>query len=244
MKENLFLIFFIIIIFLLIIFIIYNNLNLKIYESFNNENENKNYDCNKFFEDNSFCNLNVDTGNCECNYQKDESRYIFNSPESCCKRVCAKRTPSECVNNTQGTKMDYYCNVAGKCNKYVGTVNENHIMANSCGIDPLNNQLLLPYASLKECEGSLDPCDVYNNPSKTASENRAECTKDFNCGYCTNDSGGGKCISGTASGPNDLQKYFYCNPTGVSDVNKYIYGNHSATLLQRANIGSFSNVPS
>ena len=79
MKENLLLIFFVIIIFLLIVFIIYNNLNLKIYESFNNENEN--YDCNKFFEDNSFCNLNVDTGNCECNHRRriDHRKLIGNT---------------------------------------------------------------------------------------------------------------------------------------------------------------------
>lgn len=50
MKQDLFLVFFVIIIFLLVVFIIYNNLNLKIYESFNNENENEEYDCNKFLK--------------------------------------------------------------------------------------------------------------------------------------------------------------------------------------------------
>lgn len=200
--------------------------------------------CNNFFSNNSFCMYDVDNNLCNCRYQKDHVRYIFDSPENCCQLECAKRSKETCLDNKQFTKMPYYCNIAGKCKEYKGTINENHIMANNCGTDPLNNQLLLPYASLDECQKSLDPCDKYNDPSKSVHYNREICLKNVNCGYCTNDSGGGKCISGNASGANDLQKYFYCNPTSRSEINKYYYGDHAAALLQPANISSFANIPS
>lgn len=249
MNKKITLFFFILIIFLIIFSLItlffYNRkLNNKILESFSNDNVDEEYNCSKFFSSNSFCQLNVDSGNCNCKFQKDDSRYLFNSPESCCENECSKRTPEQCLDSKQGTKLPYYCNIGGQCIKYNGTINENHIMANNCGTDPLNNQLLLPYSSIEECQKSIDPCDVYNNPQKTDSENKYQCINDVNCGYCTNETGGGKCISGTASGPNDLQKYFYCNPTSRSEKNKYIYGDHAQALLQPANISSFSNVPS
>ena len=249
MNKKLFLIFFILIIFLIIfllitLFIYNKRLNSRLYESFSNNDVDEEYYCGKFFSENSFCEYNVDDSKCNCKYQKDDSRYLFNSPESCCQNECSKRTESQCLDPMQGHKIPYYCNIGGQCLKYNGTVNESHIMANNCGLDPLNNQLLLPYSNMEECQKSIDPCDIYNDPKKTDPENKAECLKDFNCGYCTNDTGGGKCISGTASGANDLQKYFFCNPTSRSEKNKYIYGDHAATLLQPANIKSFSNIPS
>ena len=106
------------------------------------------------------------------------------------------------------------------------------ISANNCGMDPLNNQILLPFATKEECLRTIDVCDKYNIPRRSKNINREECLQDVNCGYCTNESGGGKCISGNASKPNDIEKYYYCKPNAKNNQNKYEYGNHSAYLLQ------------
>lgn len=243
MNKKIYMLFFILIIFLIIfllitLFIYNKRLNSRLIESFSNDRIDQEYYCSNFFSENSFCEYNVDTDKCNCRYQKDDSRYLFNSPESCCQNECSQRTESQCLDPKQGHKIPYYCNIGGQCLKYNGTVNESHIMANNCGLDPLNSQLLLPYSTMEECQKSMDPCDIYNDPKKTDPENKSECLKNFNCGYCTNDTGGGKCISGTASGANDLQKYFFCNPTSRSEKNKYIYGDHADALLQPANINS------
>jgi hypothetical protein len=63
--------------------------------------------------------------------------------------------------------------------------------------------------------------------------NKNECIKDVNCGFCTNSAGGGKCISGTASGPNDLRNYYYCEPASVNKTYSYTYGDHAAYILQK-----------
>ena len=107
----------------------------------------------------------------------------------------------------------------------------------------MNNQILLPYSSLEECSKSVDVCDKYNMSNRSPHINREECLKDVNCGYCTNDVGGGKCIPGNASKPTDIEKYYYCTPESVNKVNKYVYGDHVAYLLQDADISSFSHVP-
>lgn len=229
---------YILIILLLIItlYLLNKNNNQEYFTSEESENTPK---CNDFFSKNSFCEFDVDTNVCNCKFQKDDVKYIFNSPENCCQETCGKRSKEQCVANNNFTKIPYYCNIGGVCKKYEGTIYESHISVNNCGTDPLNNQLLLPYASLEECSGSVDHCDRYNDPSKSNILNKETCLKDTNCGFCTNDSGGGKCIAGTASGALDMQKYFYCNPTARNGINKYIYGNHSASLLQPANI-SFS----
>ena len=79
-----------------------------------------------------------------------------------------------------------------KCKKYNGTIKNSNISANHCGLDPLNNQLLLPYDSLESCMGTVDVCDKYNIPDRSVRVNKSECIKDVNCGYCTNSQGVGK----------------------------------------------------
>lgn len=231
-----------IIISLLIILITLNTIfyyKKYLIESYKSNKDDKSYKqnkCNDFYSKNSYCTWDVDENRCECKYQKDSVKYIIDSPSYCCKRDCSKLLEKDCISTSKDTKINYYCNYGGKCNKYHGTMTRKKIAANYCGNDPLNNQIILPFASLDECDKSLDHCDKYNIPDRSMNINKSECLKDTNCGFCTNDDNGGKCISGTASGPNDLQRYYFCKPDSKKDVNKYIYGNHVAYLLQSADI--------
>lgn len=230
-----------------ILFILYRWINNKIdIEKFSEphqETDTKD-SCNNFFSKNSFCELDIDKNKCVCKYQKDSIKYNFDSPNICCDRNCMKLSPDECVKRNSFTEIPYYCNIGGKCLEYKGTIVNSHISVNNCGNDPLNNQLLLPYASYEECMSSADPCNKYNVPTESIHINRANCLNDFNCGFCTNEYGGGKCISGNATGPNDLQKYFFCTPYQTNNINNYEYGDHAAYLLQKANQDSFNNIPS
>lgn len=228
------------IIIILLIIILLNTIfysNFFLIESYTSNELNK---CNDFYSKNSYCSWDIDKNKCGCKYQKDTVKYIFDSPNYCCKKDCSKFTEKDCVRTTKDTGIHYYCNYGGKCNKYNGTITSKKIAANYCGNDPLNNQIILPFESLDECNKSLDHCDKYNVPNRSININKYECLKDTKCGFCTNNSNGGKCISGTASGPNDLQKYYFCNPESRGNANKYIYGDHSAYLLQSANIKPFS----
>lgn len=236
-----------IIILLIIILIIILSYNKFKIEKFNNakyysdfdvntelkvESENDEYKCNGFFDKNSFCHREFEGDKCDCKFQKDNLRYIFDSPETCCNRLCRNISPKKCLKTAPYMQTTYYCRVGDKCQEYKGTIENSKISSNYCGNDPLNNQLLLPYAYKDECEKSLDPCDKYNIPNRSSNVNKEECLKDVNCGYCANNTGGGKCISGTISGPGDLLKYFYCDPSSPNKTFDYNYGNHVAYLLQ------------
>ena len=198
-------------IFILLFILLFMYLSNNIIEKFTNETKN------------SFCTLNINTNKCNCTFQKNDSRYIFNSLEKYCSRKCMELTPEECVDNSN---ISYYCNIGGECKKFNGTINSSQISANSCGTAPLNNQLLLPYSSFEECNKSIDVCDKYNIPTRSIHINKQQCLKDVNCGFCNNNLNQGSCISGTASGPNDLQKYYYCSNDYKSSDYKYVYGNH------------------
>lgn len=231
------------IIIILLIIILLNTIfysKFFLVESYKSNKDNKLDKCNDFYSKNSYCTWDIDKNKCECKYQKDSVKYTIDSPNYCCKKDCGKFSEKDCVTTSEDTSIHYYCNYGGKCNKYHGTMVQSKISSNNCGNDPLNNQIILPFESLNECNKSLDHCDKYNVPDRSININKNECLKDTYCGFCTNNNGGGKCISGTASGPNDLQKYYFCKPEGKGNVNKYIYGNHSAYLLQNANIKSFS----
>jgi hypothetical protein len=239
---------------LISIIILFYFLNIRKIELFNNNDDNKkcfdnclsnilkppledpqnvstDYNkCDKFFKD-SFCQLDVDENKCKCKLQKDNVKYTFNSPENCCSRDCKKLKPEECVSTNNFNKKPYYCNIAGKCIEYNGTIISSHISANNCGNDPLSNQILLPYSTIEECSKSMDQCDLYNVPSRSNAKNKEECLKNVNCGFCSNESGNGKCISGTPAGAIDLMKYYYCTPEQTNGKNKYEYGNHVAYII-------------
>jgi hypothetical protein len=186
---------------------------------------------------NSFCQIDLNDNRCKCRFQKDDNKYSFDSPETCCDRNCIDLPLDECLENNPFTEVSYYCNVGGSCKKYTGTIVNSHISANNCGNDPLTNQLLLPYNTYEECSKSTDICEKYNVSSNTQNVNKDNCLKDVNCGYCTNECGEGKCISGNATGPSDLTKYYYCNANTKNNNNTYSYGNHVAYLLQNSNKG-------
>ena len=228
-----------IILFLIIIFILINiiqNKNKK--ELFINKELFENKECSREFIKNSFCQYNTNDEKCECIYQKDDIKLGFYSSPGCCDRVCSKLSKEECLKQTKKDEIPYYCNIGGKCIKSTGTILSRNISANNCGTDVLNNQILLPYASFEECNKSMDICEKYNDPEKGRLENKENCLKDVNCGYCTNAQGLGKCISGNATTPSDLEKYYYCDANKKSGKNLYEYGNHIAYLLQPA-----SNIP-
>jgi len=199
--------------------------NLRIKERFEGE-------CSTEFKTNSFCQYNLNDEKCECIYQKDDIKLGFFSSPGCCNRICSKMSKEQCLKQEKEDIIPFYCNIAGKCIKQKGTILSRNISANNCGNEILNNQILLPYASLAECEASVDPCDKYNDPTKGRTENKENCLRDVNCGYCTNSEGNGKCISGNATEPTDLEKYYYCSANKKSGKNLYEYGNHSAYLLQ------------
>jgi hypothetical protein len=230
MIKNLFYIYIILLIILIILILLflknkYFNINYK--ETFQNS-------CNKFFKGKTFCQLNKNNNKCECKYQKNGINYPFIAPEPCCDNKCSKIKPEDCHEPNPKLQSSYYCNVAGKCLEYKGTIKNSRISQNNCGLDPLNNQLLLPYITKQECERRNNPCDKYNKLNESTIEKKDFCLKDTNCGFCTNSYGEGKCIGGTASGPNDILKYFYCLPrqTNTSkDNNKYEYGNRALYIL-------------
>jgi hypothetical protein len=181
---------------------------------------------------NSFCQLDNSKTKCVCKFQKDDIKAAFNSPQINCDKICASIEAKDCLENNEFTEIPYYCNIDGKCIKYKGTVVSSHISANNCGTEQLTNQLLLPYSSLEECEKSLDPCNKYNDPKKSVHLNRTECLGNSSCGFCTNSNGEGKCISGNATGPSDLNKYYYCNPYNGNKNNTYEYGNRAEYILE------------
>lgn len=204
-------------------------INKNNYEKFYSLSENEEKLCKNFYN-NSQCNIDINKNKCDCTYQKDSIKYSFDSPEFCCKKKCNDIPLEECSPDAKKS-IPYYCNIGGECKEYQGTIMNSHISANNCGTDPLNNQLLLPYASLEECTKSVDICDKYNNSQNTPHINKTNCLADVNCGYCTNDEGGGKCIGGTISGPSDLNKYYYCQPYSRTSSNNYEYGNHAQYCL-------------
>lgn len=230
-----------ILIILIILFYFLNSYKIELFSNVENtipgqlmeepENESNDHDvCDNFFKK-SFCQLDVDENKCKCKLQKDNVRYTFNSPENCCSRNCSKLKPEDCVSTNNFNKKPYYCNIAGKCVEYKGTIISSHISANNCGMDSLSSQILLPFSTMEECMKTVDQCDLYNVPSRSNAKNKEECLKNVNCGFCSNESGNGKCISGTASGAIDLMKYYYCTPEQTNGKNKYEYGNHVAYII-------------
>ena len=179
--------------------------------------------CNNFYKNKSFCEIDHDTNKCDCRYQKDGVKYNFDSPNICCKRVCSEIPLDECIDTKNDTEMHYYCQVAGKCLRYTGSILNKYTSSNNCGTDPLNNQLVIPYESEEDCMKELEPCYKYNVNNRSININKEECLKDVNCGFVKSKYGDGKCISGTAEGPLDLNKYYYASIYN-REGNEYYYG--------------------
>ncbi len=189
-----------------------------------------NNNCNAYFNQDSFCQFDLNDNKCKCKYQKDEVKYALDSPVPCCDRLCSLLPPEKCMMADNLKPVTYYCNIGGVCQERTATIRNNMISANNCGNDPLTNELLLPYATKEECMNTIDPCDIYNNDKLNESEKKSVCLKDPRCGFCTNQFGEGKCVSGVTDGPLDRMKYFYCLPGQTDDKYKYYYGDHVATL--------------
>ncbi len=254
MDKKYILLFVLIVIFFLLIFYIQKNI---IKESFANsdiyvdnyeeeiakiiaEQNKKQSKCNNLFKDNSFCQWDENLNKCSCKYQKDELKYAFPAEPDCCDRQCSFLPKEKCLLLSPNLKQPkYYCNIGGKCYERTATIKNNQISANNCGLDSLNNQLLLPYTSLEECEGRINVCDKYNDPKYSLSEKKSLCMSDNRCGFCTNNTNDGKCIEGTASGPLDLQKYYYCDPSRTEGTYEYKYGDQAQAL----NISEINAIP-
>lgn len=231
-KKLFFILFYIFIILFIVLFTIFFYQNK--YLNLNDNKETFQNNCNKFFKGKTFCQLNINNNKCECKYQKDGINYPFDAPEPCCDNKCSKIKPENCHEPNPKLESSYYCNIAGKCIEYKGTIKNNRISENNCGLDPLNNQLLLGYITKEECESQNNPCDKYNKYNMSTMKKKNFCLKDTNCGFCTNSYGDGKCIDGNASGPNDILKYFDCIPQQKntdSSKNRYEYGDRALYLL-------------
>ena len=211
---------FIFIIFIKAIFFYYIIIGSNIKENFNNCPEN------------IFCSYNLNENKCKCVLQKDDVRTSFPLDRNCCNDKCATKDINNCNQNIS-KDVSYYCPVAGECKEYKANINSDQISSNNCGYDILNNQLILPFSSLDECIAKLDPCEKYNDMKNSRSERIHNCLSDVNCGTCSSSDGDVKCISGTATGPTDLAKYYYCDPTNKENINKYVYGNNASFILQK-----------
>jgi hypothetical protein len=203
----------------ILLFILFYFLNVAFSENFINNS------CNTFFKNKTFCTFDINSNQCKCTYQKDGVNIPYQGPANCCNEICRNKSKEQCNKSIENKEGKYYCNINGKCIEYKGTIMNSHISANNCGTDQLNNQLLLPFTSKQNCEGSLSPCDNFNKNNLSTDEKKSQCLKNVNCGFCTNNYGFGKCIDGTAEGPTNIVKYQQCvvNPSSGNKF-KYEYG--------------------
>lgn len=217
-----------ILVIIIVLFILFYFINkICIYDYFDNETQYL-YEMSlpQQFKD-SYCSLNKDNNKCECNTQVSSAYSLFKLYPTLCSKKCNELSHDECVKETNAPP--YYCNVAGKCTKYNGVINDTNIMSNNCGRDLAGN-LMAPFINEEDCERLMDPCDKYNDLQLSNAERKSNCLKDVQCGYCTNSVGEGKCINATPSGPIDLNKYYYCVPTANKITNSFEYGDHTLFL--------------
>lgn len=170
-------------------------------------NENFKNNCNKFFKNKSFCQYDVNKSRCECYFQKDSINKPFKAPETCCDNKCINLSKEDCNQNKKLFKLNYYCNISGKCKKFKGTSLNSRVSENNCGLSNLTDSLILPYENEEECESDNNECNKYNRIDESVAYNRSKCLKNSNCGYCTNEYNRGLCIEGNSDGPLDKLKY-------------------------------------
>ena len=119
-KKLFFILFYIFIILFIVLFTIFFYQNK--YLNLNDNKETFQNNCNKFFKGKTFCQLNINNNKCECKYQKDGINYPFDAPEPCCDNKCSKIKPENCHEPNPKLESSYYCNIAGKCIEYKGTI--------------------------------------------------------------------------------------------------------------------------
>ena len=178
-----------------------------IYNIYKKNKENFQDKCNDFFKKGSFCQYNVRLDECGCYFQKDGINKAFKAPEVCCENKCKNLNLENCNTNKKKYKLNYFCNIGGKCIEYSGSSLNSRVSENSCGLSRLTQNLILPYQSKEQCESDNNICKKYNNPKKSYAYNKKECLKDSNCGYCKNDFSEGICIEGKSDGPVDKFKF-------------------------------------
>ena len=193
---------------------------------------------------NSFCAENYKNTNCQCKFQKDTVRFLFDNAEKCCLQRCASRSASEggkCgLPEEDDERIPYYCPEKGECVKKTGTTNYMKVGGNFCSFDPLNNQPVGPFASYEECKKTIMPCDRFNNERGICDNSmKQSCLNDVNCGLCSNSENEFKCIPATKEGPLDIMRYPNCIQDPKNDEkNRFIYGDHADGFLQPATIPS------
>jgi len=164
----------------------------------------------------NFCTWNKDKNKCMCVFQKSGD-YYYNFPV-CCDKDCSKLSKEECEPESD---VKYYCqnNEGTDCESYNAYIVDNKVSGNLCGMEVLTNNYKRPYLSYDECKKELNECTKYKDQDK--------CIKNDKCGWCSNNSGKGLCIEGTAEGPIDNFKYYYCDPNQKNNNNSWTYGKFS-----------------
>ena len=168
--------------------------------------------CNKIVNSTNFCTWNINSKQCYCSFQPGLTRTNFPQSPSCCDRKCNMLSEEECQKLPKGKykNISYYCPINGVCKEVRGYTRNKMISANICGYNDLNYQTIYPSLTKYDCEKSLEPCSLNNNPKYSDNQQKQKCLEDDFCGWCINSQGIGKCISGTASGPINIYKYNFC----------------------------------
>ena len=214
---------------LLIIYYIHKNENI---ENFNSHQVNNKNECTKIDNQINFCNWDNNDKKCYCSYQPGLAYTNFPQIPTCCNESCSELSEDECQRDNIEGNIKYYCPINSECQEFMGYKTDTKISANTCGIDKLNYQTIYPFLSKRDCQLSINQCDLYNNSNLTASEQKEKCLQQTFCGWCTNNLGVGKCIEGTASGPNDIYKYNFCKIGNSGSNNSYTHGSNLEFNIQ------------
>lgn len=196
----------IIIIIILILIIFSFTINKKEIENLKNCNNNL------MGNRSNFCTWNINSQKCYCSFQPGLVRTNFPQNPNCCDIQCNMLSEEECVKlpNTKYSNVSFYCPINGVCKEVKGYTRDNNISANICGYDNLNYQTIYPFLTKYDCEKSLDPCSLNNNPKYSDNQKKQKCLENNLCGWCINSQDVGQCIEGTSAGPLNIFKYNFC----------------------------------
>lgn len=194
----------------------------------NKENFDNNY-CKKFYMDENrsivekdfSCAWDFRNKKCGCFMQKSEVPLNFYNYHKCCKKRCDKLSKEECHAETD--KIPFWCPINNQCVKFYTNIYSKNLGGNRCGTDILNNEIIFPSLTKRECQLKINPCDKHNDTTISYNTNKKNCLNNPNCGWCTNEDYVGKCIEGTRSGPINIFKYNFCKKDNRSGKNSYTY---------------------